>query len=199
MPTVEEALRYVALPRRDPHPSQGSALEKIASAETTRPVGEKNAHDLFIPMGSVGLDDLKVVYDGKNGLLSIEKQEKGQRSNDFFSLPSDGRYEIQARYDQIKQGLAIHYEARDYQNDIARAKVDFTNRVDKFLEVFQANVFPGLRGFTYLGMGKMWRRDIDPEPELVDVHEAIHTPDEYETRILTTWMLDRKLPRYKNT
>jgi len=29
---------------------------------------------------------------------------------------------------------------------------------------------------------------------MVDVHEAIHTPDEYETRILTDWMLTREKP-----
>ena len=29
-----------------------------------------------------------------------------------------------------------------------------------------------------------------PELHEVELHEAIHTPDEYETRVITKWMLD---------
>ena len=57
----------------------------------------------------------------------------------------------------------------------------------------------GVLGFTYLSSGKMARRDdlFGDMAKMVDVHEAIHTPDEYETRVLTDWMLKKERPRYK--
>jgi hypothetical protein len=51
----------------------------------------------------------------------------------------------------------------------------------------------GILGFTYLGQNKMaLRDDLVGDKEMVDVHESIHTPDEYETRILTDWILMKK-------
>jgi len=31
---------------------------------------------------------------------------------------------------------------------------------------------------------------------MVDIHESIHTPDEYETRILTDWIMMKQRPKY---
>ncbi|MBD3164295.1 hypothetical protein GF323_03780 [Candidatus Woesearchaeota archaeon] len=45
-----------------------------------------------------------------------------------------------------------------------------------------------------------WRAAVDLFGDtalMVDVHEAIHTPNEYETRVLTDWMLKRERPKYK--
>ena len=57
----------------------------------------------------------------------------------------------------------------------------------------------GILGFTYLGENFMARRDdlVGDMAKMVDVHEAIHTPDEYETRVLTSWMLSREKMKYK--
>jgi len=30
----------------------------------------------------------------------------------------------------------------------------------------------------------------------VDIHESIHTPDEYETICLTRWMMEKSKPKY---
>ena len=49
----------------------------------------------------------------------------------------------------------------------------------------------GLLGYTILGWGYQVVRDdlVGAKKEMVDLHEAIHTPDEYETRVITDWML----------
>ncbi|MDO8481385.1 MAG: hypothetical protein Q7S65_06280, partial [Nanoarchaeota archaeon] len=122
MPTMEETLRYVALPRAETTAQPDSHLERIVSSQSAPSTERKSAYDLFIPMGSAGLEGLKLTYDGNHGLLSIEKKERGEKSNDFFSLQTDGRYQITARYDPVKRGLAIHYESREYGEAIDRAK-----------------------------------------------------------------------------
>jgi hypothetical protein len=50
----------------------------------------------------------------------------------------------------------------------------------------------GVLGFTYLGDSFVGIRDDlnDYESHEVGIHEAIHTPDEYETRQIVRWMLD---------
>jgi len=31
---------------------------------------------------------------------------------------------------------------------------------------------------------------------MVDIHESIHTPDEYETRVLTSWIMEKVRGKY---
>ena len=77
---------------------------------------------------------------------------------------------------------------------------DFTDRVPgKHINTFPSAGNAGLYGFTYLGDVKVWRRDdlIGSEfAKMVDVHESIHTPDEYETRRLTEWMMEKENSKY---
>ncbi|MFH1591666.1 MAG: hypothetical protein ABIC95_07120 [archaeon] len=56
----------------------------------------------------------------------------------------------------------------------------------------------GLLGYTFLGDSTMWVRDdlIGDQLHEVELHEAIHTPDEYETRRLTEWMLSPSANEY---
>ena len=52
----------------------------------------------------------------------------------------------------------------------------------------------GLYGYTFLGQNYMAiNQDLthDFKYEVI-VHESIHTPDEYETRVITWWMLDEE-------
>ncbi|NOZ81026.1 MAG: hypothetical protein GXP63_05110 [DPANN group archaeon] len=59
---------------------------------------------------------------------------------------------------------------------------------------------PGLLGFTYLWQDFMVVRDNLHESgnhNMVYVHESIHTEDEYETRMLTEWMLDQAPGQYE--
>lgn len=49
----------------------------------------------------------------------------------------------------------------------------------------------GLYGYTFLHRNEMVisSRVVEPFKYEVDVHESIHTPDEYETRVIAWWML----------
>jgi hypothetical protein len=87
----------------------------------------------------------------------------------------------------------------EYKDRIEKARQDFTFHLDKFLDILPKSIMGGVLGFTYLGSGKMTRRaDLFGDMALlVDVHEAIHTPDEYETRVLTDWILRMETPKYK--
>jgi len=76
---------------------------------------------------------------------------------------------------------------------------DFTDRVPgKHLHTFPSSGNAGLYGFTYLGDQRVWRRDdlTGEFARMVDVHECIHTPDEYETRRITEWMMEKEWTRY---
>jgi hypothetical protein len=79
----------------------------------------------------------------------------------------------------------------EYEANRRIAKKDFTclapnKRMEKL------KMPDGLYGFTYLGSDYMAINDsLLPEKNYeTQVHEAIHTNDEYETRVLTRWMLD---------
>ena len=89
---------------------------------------------------------------------------------------------------QYKKRLSF---AEEYEQNRKIAKIDFT----KFAPNKRMEKLPlpsGLYGFTYLGLDYMAINDnLLPEKNYeTQVHEAIHTPDEYETRILTWWMLE---------
>ena len=59
--------------------------------------------------------------------------------------------------------------------------------------------FPGLYGWTILtdnvmGLDAGLQKG-DPEfKKMVYVHEAIHTPDEFETRMITDWIMSKEMP-----
>ncbi len=88
------------------------------------------------------------------------------------------------------------YRAKDaadigYVVDREMKKQDFTSLVPlKRME--KEKMSPGLYGYTFLGLDYMAINDnLDPEQSYrTQVHEAIHTEDEYETRQLERWMFD---------
>ncbi|HLC65485.1 MAG TPA: hypothetical protein VJI46_05185 [Candidatus Nanoarchaeia archaeon] len=89
-----------------------------------------------------------------------------------------------------------HY--REWQELV---KQDFTGMVDKSISVLPKSHMGGVLGFTYLGQGIMTLREdhagfmrLDP---LTQVHEAVHTPDEYETRRISEWMLIAVAKKYR--
>ena len=102
----------------------------------------------------------------------------------------------------------VPYTVSDYSYGITgtyldrriEAMHDFTDRVPgKHLHTFPSSGNEGLFGFTYLGDVHAWRRDdlIGTEfAKMVDVHESIHTPDEYETRRITEWMMEKEKSKY---
>ena len=68
----------------------------------------------------------------------------------------------------------------------------------KWLNIFPSSGAGGLLGFTYLGDNSIHLREgLIGQKRMVDIHESIHTPDEYETRVLTDWIMEKPRVNYK--
>ena len=76
---------------------------------------------------------------------------------------------------------------------------DFSDRVPgKHLHTFPISGNEGLYGFTFLGDVHAWRREdlFGDLAKMVDIHECIHTPNEYETRRITDAIMSKERPKY---
>lgn len=92
-----------------------------------------------------------------------------------------------------------HYNA-DYLQQREEMLADWSLRVPgKHVSRLPVTMMGGILGFTYLGAGQMTLRDdlVGERSREVDVHESIHTPDEYETRVLTRWILTKEPNTYQ--
>lgn len=93
-----------------------------------------------------------------------------------------------------KQLISVDYpQQKRYLRELENKRKDFTNNVPaKDVHKFPVSMMGGVLGFTYLGDSFIGIRDDlnDYESHEVEIHEAIHTPDEYETRQIVRWMLD---------
>ena len=112
-------------------------------------------------------------------------------------------YSIKISYEDgyAEERLSITYtqQFKNYLQKHIEDKGDMTNRVPlKWLNILPESMMGGVLGFTYLGENFMGRRaDLTGKTaRMVDIHESIHTPDEYETRILTSWILEKVKGKY---
>lgn len=144
--------------------------------------------------------DIKYSVGAEKENLEISLTDDTSKVSLQIDKPSTerGEYVLHINYSEDLGGYFVRYEAIEYANSIEKARQDFTNKLDKALELLPKSLMGGILGFTYIGQGKMTRRDdlFGDMALMVDVHEAIHTPDEYETRVLTEWMLKIERPRY---
>lgn len=78
----------------------------------------------------------------------------------------------------------------DYRVKQDIVKIDFSHIIDK--RVHKEPMPKGLYGYTYINSGEMYINDSLSEEQnyKTQVHEAIHTDDEYETRILENLITD---------
>ena len=126
--------------------------------------------------------------------FTITKQKENKTKDNYsISLIYENNYE--------KERLSIDYKSTrgTYLNKRQEALQDFSDRVPgKSLETFPVSGNEGLYGYTFLGDIKVWRRDdlSGKFAKMVDIHECIHTPDEYETRILTDWIMTKQPVKY---
>lgn len=125
--------------------------------------------------------------------LNNEKEMKDKVAPYGISILYENNYS--------EERLAITYrqQLRNYMKSHIESKEDMTNMVPlKWLNIFPESMMGGILGFTYLGENFMGRRaDLTGKTaRMVDIHESIHTPDEYETRILTSWIMEKIRPRY---
>ncbi|MEA2037180.1 MAG: hypothetical protein U9O94_06720 [Nanoarchaeota archaeon] len=136
--------------------------------------------------------------------VRIEVEDKKKYFVEFTKpkpIPDEKPYDLDIIYENNKkeEKLEVKYNLRDYPIERELALQDFTSKVDKTLHIMPATIMGGVLGFTYLGENFMARRDdlTGDKALMVDIHEAIHTPDEYETRVLTDWILTKEKPKYK--
>ena len=126
--------------------------------------------------------------------FTITKQKENKTKGNYsISLIYENNYE--------KERLSIDYKSTigTYISRRQEALQDFSDRVPgKSLETFPVSGNEGLYGYTFLGDIKVWRRDdlSGNFAKMVDIHECIHTPDEYETRILTDWIMSKQPVKY---
>lgn len=139
--------------------------------------------------------------------ISIEKNEKEVYSTEITNKKDVkdkiAPYSIKIAYEDnyAEERLSITYrqQLKNYMQQHIESKEDTTNRVPlKWLNILPETMMGGVLGFTYLGENFMARRaDLTGKTaRMVDVHESIHTPDEYETRVLTSWIMERIKPKY---
>ncbi len=141
----------------------------------------------------------KAKQDGKE-----EKSFSIVREKDPAEHKKGYSTEIEYTGNYSQEHVTINYNIPllNYEEKKEINKQDFSNLAEnKWLEIFPKSQMGGVLGFTYLGDGyQALRADMlySPLGKMVDLHEAIHTPDEHETRVLTEWMMDIKRPAYKN-
>jgi len=129
----------------------------------------------------------------------FKKEEKEKNPNvKEKKQPAETETEKQVyKINYQKERLISNYISTigTYLNRRMKALHDFTDRVPgKFMNTLPKSLMGGILGFTYLGDNSITRRD-DLSGDFayeVDVHECIHTPDEYETRRITEWMMSEE-------
>ena len=139
--------------------------------------------------------------------ISIKKEEQelysAQITNKKDLNDKSATYSIKILYENnyAEERLSIAYkrQLKNYMQQHIESKEDMANRVPlKWLNILPETLMGGVLGFTYLGENFMARRaDLTGKTaRMVDIHESIHTPDEYETRVLTSWIMEKVRNKY---
>jgi len=137
-------------------------------------------------------------YENANNEYSIilEKENKTKNNlNDDYSIT----LVYENSYDKERLSIQYRINKESYLKKREQALNDFSDRVPgKHVSTFSRGEMPGVLGFTYLGQDRMALRDdlTGKTKKMVDIHESIHTPDEYETRVLTEWIMTKARNRY---
>ena len=132
----------------------------------------------------------------------FKSEEEKDESEDSEDKPNVTKIENPVyRNNYQEERLTSNYISTigTYLNRRMKALRDFTDRVPgKFMNILPKSIMGGILGFTYLGNNSITRRE-DLSGDFayeVDVHECIHTPDEYETRRITEWMMSEETDGY---
>ncbi len=135
----------------------------------------------------------------KKNISKEEKKDFKEKSKENFIFEeSQGPLKIKPiRNDQYQKKIinSVNYNTfvKDYFEDLLKSRQDFTRNIpNKKLIVEPKSILGGVLGWTILGwdtMGKRSDMNYSHMNRYVEVHEGIHTDDEYETRVLSDWML----------
>ena len=167
--------------------------------------------------GSLFPYGISVSYENNASEEKLDVEINGGKSNNYkISIinkktanadnTNNGTYnyytlKIAYEYKNNEEKLNISYGYNiGYLQKHVEGKNDFTERVPlKWLNILPETMMGGVLGFTYIGDPSMGRRaDLTGKTaRMVDIHESIHTPDEYETRVLTDWIMGMEKDKYK--
>ena len=197
MPSSLERIVRIPIKTEMINPKETKLLEGSIVKENLEPVIV--SYELFIPTDKIVYSKSEIKYVARRDSESLDIDVGAEKIEIDRKKKTSSEYAILFSYDKVEQGYHVKYVTQEYSERIEKTRQDFTSRLDKALEILPKSLMGGVLGFTYLGSGKMARRaDLFGDmAKMVDVHEAIHTPDEYETRVLTSWMLRMERPKYK--
>ena len=139
---------------------------------------------------------IEVSKDGKkeySAEIANEKETKDRVAPYRFTIFYEDKY------GEERLSIIYRQQLKSYMKRHSNDKEDMTNRVPlKWLNILPESMMGGVLGFTYLGENFMGRRaDLTGwMARMVDIHESIHTPDEYETRVLTSWIMEKARGKY---
>tara|TARA_Y100000294_G_C8562301_1_gene339513 strand:+ start:1872 stop:2747 length:876 start_codon:yes stop_codon:yes gene_type:complete len=202
--TDEDEIRYsIAMERKNENKESFGYEVSITYEETE--VEERLSVKVTFEDGSLdnysnNIETIKKekIFSEKDYSLTIKKKkekndENKARDNYSIKLVYENNYE--------KERLNVSYKSTKstYLNRRQDALHNFEDRVPgKHVNVFPESIMGGVLGFTYLGENFMGlRADLTGRlKNMVDIHESIHTPDEYETRILTDWIMSKPKGKY---
>ena len=202
--TDEDEIRYsIAMERKNENKESFGYEVSITYEETE--VEERLSVKVTFEDGSLdnysnNIETIKKekIFSEKDYSLTIKKKkekndENKARDNYSIKLVYENNYE--------KERLNVSYKSTKstYLNRRQDALHNFEDRVPgKHVNVFPESIMGGVLGFTYLGENFMGlRADLTGRlKNMVDIHESIHTPDEYETRILTDWIMSKAKSKY---
>ncbi|MBU0614517.1 MAG: hypothetical protein KJ601_00325 [Nanoarchaeota archaeon] len=213
---VRDIVKYVVMPDMPAKAEEGELEKKLSGvkADTSEIVNEvlvsivrnkSTEFKLEFTRKKEQDNDVVIKYHETDSEQRLEIKDRDKKySVDITkkkSVVEDKPYELNILYESkaCEEKWSINYKLRDYPSERDESLQDFTGKADKTLHIIPKNLMGGVLGFTYLGENFMARRDdlFGDKALMVDVHEAIHTPDEYETRVLTDWMLAKQPMRYK--
>ncbi|RMF06335.1 hypothetical protein D6764_02445 [Candidatus Woesearchaeota archaeon] len=164
------------------------ALEDIdAAVRSAAGLESTNDSDVKDPVSLEIARQLGLIPDSSSSQAAYYPEDFGQG---FFLAADDT---AQSTYADNYLGRVLSSYLEQWESE----RNDFTRRVPfKIVRKQPKNIMGGVLGYTILNEGWIVLRD-DLEGDLkhlVDVHESIHTPDEYETRVITSWMLSDEKP-----
>ena len=143
-------------------------------------------------------DKLKIsIKKAEKEVYSAEVADKKEAKDKVFPYSFKIIYENDYSEERLK--ITYKQQLKGYMKRHIEDKEDMASRVPlKWLNILPETMMGGVLGFTYLGENFMGRRaDLTGKTaRMVDIHESIHTPDEYETRILTSWIMEKARSRY---
>ena len=160
--------------------------------------------DNKVTLDNYSLNNKTLIKNNKNEFIGDKKEysfvitkekDKENKAKDNYSIS----LVYENNYEKERLNINYKYTIGTYLNKRQEALQDFTDRVPgKHMHILPESLMGGVLGFTYLGENFMARRaDLAGEiAKMVDIHESIHTPNEYETRILTSWIMSKEMPKY---